>query len=224
MLIDEGTIKYRCHWLPGEPPPRKFLADLMAVRDRLYDLGLIGVYDCGIGFGNISVRLENSDRFIVSGTQTGHLPHLKPQHYTVVTDFSLEQNQLTCCGPVKASSESLTHASIYVREPDVTGIIHVHNKPLWQKLLNRVPTTRKKVPYGTPEMAREMFRLFEEEELGDRKILVMAGHEDGAIAFGKDLGEAEAVLMKYYGEGGRLKKIARLSSPRFSVTTRLTNV
>ncbi|MBE9041677.1 class II aldolase/adducin family protein [Oscillatoriales cyanobacterium LEGE 11467] len=198
MMIDEGTIKYCCEWISGEPPPRDRLEDLMVVRDRLYALGLIGAYDCGIGFGNISVRLENSHRFIVSGTQTGHLPHLKPQHYTVVTDFSLGQNQLTCTGPVKASSESLTHASIYTQQPGVTGIIHVHNGPLWQQLLGRVPTTRREVPYGTPEMAREMWRLFEEEDLGERKMLVMAGHEDGAIAFGKDLAEAEAVLMEYY--------------------------
>ncbi|MDY6936380.1 MAG: class II aldolase/adducin family protein [Cyanobacteriota bacterium] len=199
MTIDEGTIKYRCHWIPGEPPPRDRLDDLMQTRDRLYDLGLIGVYEGGIGFGNISIRLGDSRQFIVSGTQTGHLPHLEPESYTVVTDFSLEQNQLTCCGPVKASSESLTHAAIYTHQPGVTGIIHVHNPPLWQQLLDRVPTTRREVPYGTPEMAREMLRLFEEEDLGNVKMLVMAGHEDGAIAFGADLAEAEAVLMKYYG-------------------------
>ncbi len=47
---------------------------------------------------------------------------------------------------------------------------------------------------GTPGMALEMFRLFEEENLGDRKILAMAGHEDGIICFGGSLDEAGQVL------------------------------
>jgi L-ribulose-5-phosphate 4-epimerase len=34
----------------------------------------------------------------------------------------------------------------------------------------------------------------EEENLGDRKILAMAGHEDGIICFGGSLDEAGKVL------------------------------
>jgi len=192
--MDEGVVKYHCDWTFAEPVSVETIVDLMAWRDRLHSWGLIGVYDNGIGFGNVSVRLGNSCQFVISGTQTAHLSTLGPEFYCTVTEFNLEKNFLGCRGPVPASSESLTHAALYLHRDDVGGIIHVHNAQLWQQLLFQIPTTRKEIPYGTPGMAWEMFRLFEEENLGDRKILAMAGHEDGIICFGGCLDEAGLVL------------------------------
>ncbi|MDY7023198.1 MAG: class II aldolase/adducin family protein [Cyanobacteriota bacterium] len=198
--MDEGVIKYHCHWLKDEPIGEEKIQDLMEWRDHLYSLGLIGVYNNGIGFGNISIRLGESLEFMVSGTQTGHYPHLKAEYYTQVTAFNLAENTLTCRGPVKASSESLTHAALYRFDSKIKAIIHVHQSELWKKLLFQVPTTRPEVPYGTPQMAGEMFRLFEQEDLAEQKILAMAGHEDGVIIFGANLPEAGEVLLKYYEE------------------------
>ena len=192
--MDEGVVKYRCDWQEADPVAAENIADLMDWRERLHSWGLIGVYENGIGFGNVSVRLGNSCQFVISGTQTAHLQTLGPESYSTVTEFNLEQNFLGCRGPVPASSESLTHAAIYLHREDVGAIIHVHNPKLWQKLLFKIPTTRKEIPYGTPQMALEMFRLFEEENLADRKILAMAGHEDGIICFGSSLDEAGTVL------------------------------
>lgn len=200
--MDEGVVKYRCDWTQAEPSVAESIADLMEWRDRLHEWGLIGVYDNGIGFGNVSVRGGNSCQFIISGTQTAHLPRMGPESYCTVTEFDLEQNFLGCRGPIPASSESLTHAALYLHRDDVGGIIHVHNPKLWRQLLFKIPTTRKEIPYGTPGMALEMFRLFEEENLGDRKILAMAGHEDGIICFGGSLDEAGQVLSAVMNEIG----------------------
>ena len=197
--MDEGVVKYRCDWEEADPVAAGNIADLMTWRERLHSWGLIGVYENGIGFGNVSVRLGNSCQFVISGTQTAHLSALGPESYCIVTEFNLEQNFLGCRGPVQASSESLTHAALYLHREDVGGIIHVHNPKLWQQLLFKIPTTRKEIPYGTPQMALEMFRLFEEENLADRKILAMAGHEDGIICFGSTLDEAGKVLSAVIG-------------------------
>jgi Ribulose-5-phosphate 4-epimerase and related epimerases and aldolases len=204
--MDEGVVKYRCDWTQAEPSVAESIADLMEWRDRLHELGLIGVYDNGIGFGNVSVRGGNSCQFIISGTQTAHLPRMGPESYCTVTEFDLEQNFLGCRGPIPASSESLTHAALYLHRDDVGGIIHVHNPKLWRQLLFKIPTTRKEIPYGTPGMALEMFRLFEEENLGDRKILAMAGHEDGIICFGGSLDEAGQVLSAVMNEIGLYRR------------------
>lgn len=197
--MDEGVVKYRCDWEEADPVAAGNIADLMTWRERLHSWGLIGVYENGIGFGNVSVRLGNSCQFVISGTQTAHLSALGPESYCTVTEFNLEQNFLGCRGPVQASSESLTHAALYLQRDDVGGIIHVHNPKLWQQLLFKIPTTRKEIPYGTPQMALEMFRLFEEENLAERKILAMAGHEDGIICFGSTLDEAGKVLSAVIG-------------------------
>jgi hypothetical protein len=50
------------------------------------------------------------------------------------------------------------------------------------------------VPYGTPEMAREVQRLFRETDVRNWNIFAMAGHGDGIVAFGRDFREALGAL------------------------------
>ena len=59
-----------------------------------------------------------------------------------------------------------------------------------------MPTTKKEIEYGTPAMANEMIRLFDETDLRNKKVLVMAGHEEGIISFGENLEEAGNLLLK----------------------------
>ncbi len=199
-MIDEGYIKYQCNWINSEPVSFDEIAELNQWRLKLYELGLIGEYDNGIGFGNISIRYSQPGQFIISGTQTGNLSNLNEHHYTRVTDFDLKRNFLTCCGPIQASSESLTHATLYQANPTVNAVIHVHHLQLWEKLMYKVPTTAIEVSYGTPEMAREILRLFREDNLMKTKILVMSGHEEGIICFGQNLQEAGNILLDRYNQ------------------------
>lgn len=195
---DEGNIKYQCNWTSCDTISADEIIQLNHWRDRLYRLGLIGVYDDGIGFGNLSIRQDNSDLFIISGTKTGSIPHLSHQHYTKVTDFDWQQNYVTCIGAIQASSESLTHGAVYTANPAVNAVIHVHNLQLWQSLIDRVPTTNQNCAYGTPEMAKEIIRLSRKDSVKDLKIIVMSGHQEGIITFGKDLEEAGNILLDYY--------------------------
>lgn len=197
-MIDEGYIKYSCHWtnlpsiIPGD------IVELNQWRTQLFQLGLIGEYDNGIGFGNLSIRILQSQQIIISGTQTGGIADLTAQHYTKVTDFDWHKNYVTCEGLIKASSETLTHAAIYVAEPQVNAVIHVHHGKLWRKLLDRVPTTNPDCAYGTPEMAEEIIRLCQQEATQQQKIIVMSGHEEGILTFGKNLTEAGNIIMKKF--------------------------
>jgi L-ribulose-5-phosphate 4-epimerase len=197
-MLDEGYTKYHCNWILAAPLPQTKIKKMNQWREKLFQLGLIGQYENGIGFGNISIREGNSSQFIISGTQTGGMKMLTEQHYTTVIDYDWECNHLTCQGTIQASSESLTHAAIYEANPEIRGIIHVHHLELWQKLMDKVPTTSGEIAYGTPEMAKEIIRLYREADLLKAQILVMKGHEAGIIAFGKNLDEAGHLLLKYF--------------------------
>ena len=98
-------------------------------------------------------------------------------------------------GPIISSSESLTHAILYQCNPAINAVVHIHHKELWKSLLHKVPTTNKKVEYGTPEMAKEMVRLYNKTELPQSQILVMAGHEDGIVSFGITIADASQVIL-----------------------------
>ena len=195
--MDEGYIKYQCYWTKEDTISSAEIIELNSWRSKLYNLGLIGEYSNGIGFGNLSIRLSQQHQFIITGTQTGAIANLTPQQYTKVTDFDWQQNYVSCLGAIKASSESLTHGALYQANPLINAVIHVHSLSLWQKLLNRVPTTNPDCAYGTPEMAEEIIKLSQAIKTPSDSIIVMSGHEEGIITFGKNLDEAGDILMDY---------------------------
>jgi ribulose-5-phosphate 4-epimerase/fuculose-1-phosphate aldolase len=193
---ETGSIKFQCKWIQADPVAEEIITEINHWRNTLFNNKLIGVYPNGIGYGNISIRLTKME-FLISGTSTGHLETLTNNHYSTVINYNFEENTLTCRGPIKASAESLTHAAVYEMDPTIQAIIHIHNKPIWEKLLNKIPTTAAEVEYGTPQMALEIGRLFNTTDLLEKKILVMGGHEEGIISFGKDLTEAGNLILNY---------------------------
>lgn len=199
-MIDEGYIKFNIDWRYGPPPDAQTVAELNRWRKPLYEAGLIGEYtDLGIGFGNISMR-SGAGQFVISGTQTGHLDDLGPEHYALVMDYDIAANRVSCSGQVKASSESMTHAAIYELNPAITGVVHVHNAAMWNRLVNRLPTTNPDVAYGTPAMAREFMRLYDNTDFADKGVAIMAGHDEGILSFGTDLTEAAGRILDLRGQ------------------------
>jgi len=198
MSSEEGYIKFDARWMQRPAFPERELEELQRWRQRLYELQLIGAYDDGIGYGNISRRRGQSLQFYISGSATGNFPTLTAEHYALVTEVDIDQNRLYCEGPIIASSESMSHAVIYRELPRVDGVIHVHHLGLWEKLLHQVPTTDASATYGSPEMAYSIIDLIRHTDLPERRIFVMEGHREGIFTFGKDLNEAGATLLKYY--------------------------
>jgi len=190
-MIDEGSIKFASDWTQAAPLAGPEVAELVRWRKPLHRAGLIGYYeDHDVGYGNLSARLHDEHRFVISGTQTGHLANVDASHFAAVTDYDIDGNTVVSTGPVEASSESLTHAAIYELDPEIRSVVHVHNIELWAALKDKLPATGDKVAYGTPEMAREFFRLFSETSFASDGIAVMAGHEGGLIGFGSSVREA----------------------------------
>jgi ribulose-5-phosphate 4-epimerase/fuculose-1-phosphate aldolase len=90
----------------------------------------------------------------------------------------------------KASSESLSHAAIYEAEPVADAVIHVHHHELWESFRGELPTTAESAEYGTPEMAFSLQELAVRATDTEGRVIVMGGHEDGVVAFGRTLDEA----------------------------------
>ncbi len=194
-MKNEGFIKFRCVWKKTKPVHFAERKNLNFWRCKLRRMGLIGVDRNGIGFGNMSVRITSGGKFMITGTQTARLSNLTAKNFTRVTGYNFRKNQVACEGPAKASSESMTHAAIYRTAKKANAVIHVHCLKLWKKLLNRAPTSNEHAAYGTPEMAKDVFRLLRETDLRERKIMVMGGHREGVVAFGRNIEEAANTLL-----------------------------
>jgi len=193
-MEDEGYIKFHCTWHKKKLSDTPIINELNCWRDKLYKHHLIGAYPDGTGYGNMSIRLE-ANTFIITGTATGRLSKLTKKHFVKVNCYDILQNSLTCEGPIKASSESLTHAMIYESLPSIRAVMHVHHNQLWEKLIDNMPTTSPTVAYGTPEMAMEVKRIVKSTDLQEKKVLVMAGHQDGLIIIGEYLKEAGKIAL-----------------------------
>src|SRR5262245_59897738 len=96
---------------------------LSAWREVLARLTLVGQDPMryqGLGYGNLSARLppfgdvgRGRRRFLVTGSQTGAIADLTLDHYCVVERYDLARNTVHSLGPIRPSSESLTHGAIY---------------------------------------------------------------------------------------------------------------
>ena len=195
--IDEGYVKYHSTWARGPAPDPNAVALLNRWRRPLLAAGLIGHYaDLNVGFGNISVRAPEPAEFIISGTQTGHIEFTSGDHYALVTKADIAANQVFCNGPIQASSEALTHAAIYRLSGSINAVVHVHSRKLWQRERDVLPTTQADIAYGTPQMAEEFSRLWQQTDFSSIGLAVMAGHDEGLVSIGVSLAEAaERILL-----------------------------
>ncbi|MFQ5634034.1 MAG: class II aldolase/adducin family protein [Gammaproteobacteria bacterium] len=196
-MIDEGYVKFACDWTKAAAVPTDAIAELIEWRNRLHAAGLIG-HDAinDVGFGNISCREPGIREFVVSATQTGHVPVATRHEFTRVVDYDIAANRVVCRGPLRASSESLTHAAIYELDPDYLAVVHVHSRKMWEALAGRIPTTGAGIAYGTPAMARELRRLYRDTDLAGVRMAVMAGHEGGLVSTGGSLREAAGRVLQ----------------------------
>lgn len=191
----EGVIKFKFNLKMSPAIEEKLYIKVEKWRAILFKMNLIGEYPSEkVGFGNLSQRISpGSSEFIITGTQTGKYPHLDGTQYTKVSKCDLNKMSLEAVGPIAPSSESSTHYAIYKNSPQVYTIFHVHHKDLWQYMLdNNYDQTPANIDYGTQEMADAAKICIGTKKQG---IFVMAGHQDGIIAYGSNPEEAGKIIL-----------------------------
>lgn len=200
-MSEEGIVKFSCELGPAQDIDLSIINELNISRTRLLDAGLIGVDDQGIGFGNISVRLNDAGDFIISASQTGQHRILKPKYFVVVKKCFFKDFKTQAAGRFMPSSESLTHGAIYKSDKRVGAVIHIHSQKLWQFLLkNKFLATPAQAQYGSVELALAITKLFGETEIFKQKIFAITGHASGVVAFGENLAEAEEKIMEIFNK------------------------
>jgi len=211
----EGVIKFRAEHTGAPLPPCRIqsaAAELAAWRTVLFAQGLIGQdparYD-GAGYGNLSARLGDAGSpgarpFLITGTQTGGAPESDLTQFCEVKRWDLGRGTVESQGPILPSSESMTHGALYDVDPSLRFVFHVHCPDIFGAARTlALPSVDEGIAYGTPEMAKAVATLYRDSDLRERRLLVMLGHEDGVVSFGrtaKDAGDALLeVLTEVYG-------------------------
>ena len=192
--MDDGYIKYSSKRRDGVVPKSAQLDALNQARTSLFDLGLIGIYPDGIGYGNLSVR-ASGNQFVITASATGGYRILQHEQYCLVEAFSAELNHVQARGVLHASSEAMTHGAIYAANPAVHCVVHVHSRQLFGYwLASKRLATPADIPYGTPAMAQAVSHL----AMNQPKLPVlfaMAGHDEGIVAYGANVATTHALLL-----------------------------
>jgi len=209
-MFDEGVIKFRADHRYEALPPRLYgelACRLIAWREILALTGLVGqdpsLYG-GFGYGNVSGRVgppsapRGKRAFLVTGTQTSGQRSITLGNFCAVESFDARSNRVQSRGSVLPSSESLSHGAVYDLGSHIRFVFHGHSPTIWRRAGElRIPASDPRVPYGTPEMAAEVERLYRASTLPETQILAMGGHEDGIVVFGRSAEEAGQVLLRY---------------------------
>ena len=203
----EGIIKYDLLYQPKDLTIGTNLQPLIAWRETLYRMHLIGKsahkYG-GMAYGNISQRTIADDAaatggnsFLVTGTLTGHMKKLTQQHFCLVKSVDVKNSIMDAEGPCKPSSEALSHGAIYQLDSNIRFVIHIHCPELWYKSSALgITETDEKNRYGSPALAEEIQQLYESGKISETAIVAIKGHQDGLLAFGSDLDEVASLVIQ----------------------------
>ncbi|MDR2716461.1 MAG: S-methyl-5-thioribose-1-phosphate isomerase [Treponema sp.] len=192
---NDGYVKYTTTHTMAPAIESPHWAELNNARTQLFRLGLLGVNPEGIGFGNVSIRFQGEE-FLVSGTATGASPELNPAEYCLVNSFDLMQNHIVSMGPVKASSEAMTHGAVYRSCSAANCVMHIHSGAIFNAMIrDGCPATAENAAYGTPEIACAIAQCV--QELGtDEGAVVLAGHDEGLIVWGPTVERALNLIVR----------------------------
>lgn len=191
MVEKEGVVKYSLDFTLKEISYEKEYQVLEECRERLYALGLIGAYCDGIGYGNISQRIDDTDKFLITATQTGDLNSLTSKEYSLVENIDFRSFKTTAIGMSRPSSECITHGAIYSLDKEINAVIHIHNEKLWNFMLENNLLSTNDTLYGTPEMVKDVIEIYKDIDVLSNNVFVMKGHFEGIVSFGKNIAQAE---------------------------------
>ncbi len=202
----EGIIKYSCEHeeecldtLPHLKNSELCLLfeKLDALRTKLFDRGYIGENEEGIGYGNISLRFalgedkESENHFLISSSGSGGIRELGLAGYSLVHKCDIENNTIYSRGLNKASSESMSHAAVYIEsarlyaekeiEKRVECVVHIHHAPLFNALCQEedIACTAKDIEYGSVEMAKAIIEVISKKPV--ENVILMRGHDEGIL-------------------------------------------
>lgn len=197
----DGYIKFHCEHTNAEwnSPELPITADFLArfkevdnFRTKVFDQGFIGMYENGIGFGNLSFRYNNA--FVITASATGGARELGIDGYTLVSQVDIGKNTVHSLGPLPASSETMSHASVYQHSPQVNYVLHIHNIVLFNFLKERnALSTPEDIAYGTVQMADAIGALVKQNPT--EATIVMRGHEEGILIYGLSIAHLQSQLI-----------------------------
>lgn len=191
-----SVIKYKFNLKMSSPINEEHFLELEKWRSIFHKMNLIGEYKTTkVGFGNLSKRiLPSEEPFIITGAGTGGYPHLSGMQYTKVTKCNLPKLTIEAVGPIAPDDETLTHHGIYLENPQIRFVFHVHNIQLWNYMLkNSLDNTSEDIDHRSVDFAKAAKEIIQTKKTG---IFAMSDLEGGIIAYADTAENAGKIVLE----------------------------
>lgn len=196
MSKQEGVIQYTSEYRSGPKAEVSDIEGAIVLWRLARSWGWIGQDITGVCYGNASQRDQyNPNSFWITGTQTGCKDSLRIEDWCCVTGWDFKANRVVSQGPIRASSEAMTHAAIYTANPLVHCVAHVHTSNLWTVLQQDHSTSPESAGYGTPDIAFAVERIAKDSK--PPNLIILLGHQDGLLFWGSEANELEEYMSNY---------------------------
>ncbi len=196
--IYEG-VKFRTIFLSNEIQNDKRLEELKKWCKTFHDLNLAPPYEGGSS-GNLSFRISNnSNEFIITGSQIGLKNNLKNKNFVKVEKCDFDNKIIFAHGTKNPSSESMLHYAIYKKRSDVNAIFHGHSLDILNNAKRlKFISTKQEEKYGTTKLVDSVLDI-----IGDNNFIILKNH--GFMAFGKTIeicGSLSAAMLNLCNKKG----------------------
>ncbi|MDO9578479.1 MAG: DUF559 domain-containing protein [Candidatus Cloacimonadales bacterium] len=182
-------VKFKTNFIYKTPPIHEDIEELKNWCRIFHEKNLAPPYPGG-SFGNLSFRTR-MNTFIITGSRIGLKCSLIADCFVEVFDCDSRKKELNVVGLREPSSETMLHAAIYQKRPDVRAIFHGHSPELLQNAKRlHIPETKEEKPYGTIELVESVLEIIDKNNL-----IMMKNH--GFIAVGSSMAEAGELVLRY---------------------------
>jgi ribulose-5-phosphate 4-epimerase/fuculose-1-phosphate aldolase len=179
--MKEGKIRFNIIFVSDEIPSDTKIEKLKEWCERFQKNGLTPEIE-GNYTGNLSFRLKEG--FIITASGLKSKESLGNACFVRVKSYDEVGNTIYVEGNKQPSSEAVMHFLIYQTRMEINAIFHGHNDTIVanaEKL--KLPVTVKEYEPGSLELAKEVLRTLE-----DNNLIVIKNH--GFISLGKTMKEA----------------------------------
>ena len=193
---NNSVIKYKFNLKMSSPINEEHFLELEKWRSIFHKMNLIGEYrTTKVGYGNLSKRiLPNEESFIITGAGTGGYAHLSGMQYTKVTKCNLPKLTIEAVGPIAPDDETLTHHAIYLNNPHIHFIYHIHNIQLWNYMLKSgLDNTDEEVDHRSLDFSNAAKVIIQNKKQG---IFALSDLEGGVIAYADTAENAGKIILE----------------------------
>ena len=176
------NISFQTFYVSKEISNCPFISEIVRASKRLKELDFFETVN------DMIVSLRYGKRVLITADNTD-LREIKQEDFLEIVDYDPLKKVLLAMGPKKPRVDTSIHWLIHHSRDEINAAIQLNDKMLTEKLVKKIPATKKEYPAGTLEQAKEVLK-----GLRNSKRIVIKNQ--GVLFVGNSIKDVEDLVLK----------------------------